>query len=69
VVLEICHPGVKKKFGGTAPEPPRGVLAAPPLTPLRAWRRRSDPVTHAKNITHTQQFRSKYFFACGYPYH
>jgi hypothetical protein len=68
----ICRPETgenmsaqKKKFGGTAPEPPhgglpplhppRGASAAPPLTPLRARRRRSDTTTRAKNITHTQQ--------------
>jgi hypothetical protein len=57
-------PKKKKNFGGAAPEPPcrglrpptplRGGLAAPPLTPLRARRRRSDTTTRAKNITHTQ---------------
>jgi hypothetical protein len=56
--------GPKKNFrgrcprtpaGGSAPlHPPRGGLAAPPLTPLRARRRRSDTTTRAKNITHTQ---------------
>jgi hypothetical protein len=57
-------------FGGAAPEPPRGGLRppappeggpsldAPPLTPLRARRRRSDTTTRAKNITHTQQLLS-----------
>jgi hypothetical protein len=45
------------RAGGSAPlHPPRGGLAAPPLTPLRARRRRSDTTTRAKNITHTQQF-------------
>jgi hypothetical protein len=43
----------KKIFGGAAPEPPRGGLR-PPLTPLRARRRRSNTTTRAKNITHTQ---------------
>jgi hypothetical protein len=47
---KICRP--KKNFlGGAAPEPPR---LRPPLTPLRARRRRSDTTTRAKNITHTQ---------------
>ena len=42
--------------GGSAPlHPLRGGLAAPPLTPPHARRRRSDTTTHAKNITHTQQ--------------
>jgi hypothetical protein len=54
VVPEICRPGAKCLFfGGAAPEPPRGGLH-PPLTPLRARRRRSDTTTRAKNITHTQ---------------
>jgi hypothetical protein len=51
----ICRPetgenmSAQKKFlGGAAPEP------CPPLTPLRARRRRSDTTTRAKNITHTQ---------------
>jgi hypothetical protein len=40
---------------GAAPlHPPRGGLAAPPLTPLRARHRRSNTTTRAKNITHTQ---------------
>jgi hypothetical protein len=70
VVLEICRPGnmsarrkyvgsaqrkyvdPKKKFRGLPP-PPCGGLR-PPLTPLRARRRRSDTTTRAKNITHTQ---------------
>jgi hypothetical protein len=52
---KICRP--KKKISGAlppnprAPHPPRG---GPPLTPLRARRRRSDTTTRAKNITHTQ---------------
>jgi hypothetical protein len=57
----ICRPetgenmSAQKIFlGGAAPEPPRGGLR-PPLTPLRARRRRSDTTTRAKNITHTQQ--------------
>jgi hypothetical protein len=66
----ICRPETgenmsaqKKFFGGAAPEPPRGGPApctpeggprAPPLTPPRARRRRSDTTTRAKNITHTQ---------------
>jgi hypothetical protein len=58
VVPEICRPETgenmlaqKKNFGGAAPEPPRGGLR-PPLTPLRAQRRRSDTTTRAENITH-----------------
>jgi hypothetical protein len=61
--MKICRPE-KKKFrglppnphsGGSAPlHPPRGGLVAPPLTPLRAWRRCSNTTTRAKNITHTQ---------------
>jgi hypothetical protein len=57
----ICRPETgenmsaqKKIFGGAAPEPPRGGPLHPPLTPLRARRRRSDTTTRAKNITHTQ---------------
>jgi hypothetical protein len=59
VVPEICRPETgenmsaqKKNFGGAAP--PEGGLAAPALTPLRAWHRRSNTTTRAKNITHTQ---------------
>jgi hypothetical protein len=45
------------RAGGPPPcTPPRGGLAAPPLTPLCARRRRSNTTTHAKNITHTQQY-------------
>jgi hypothetical protein len=54
---EICRLEKKKKIGGAAPKPlhpPRGGLAAPPLTPLRAQHRRSDTNARAKNITHTQ---------------
>jgi hypothetical protein len=64
VVPEICRPGdnmsarnrrkyvgPKKKISGALPPNPR---TPPPLTPLRAWRRRSDTTTRAKNITHTQ---------------
>jgi hypothetical protein len=61
VVPEICRPGdnmsarnrrkyvgPKKNFRGANPP------LHPPLTPLRARRRRSDTTTRAKNITHTQ---------------
>jgi hypothetical protein len=60
---KICRPKKKNsgalppnpRAGGSAPlHPLRGGLAAPPLTPLRARRRRSDTTTRAKNITHTQ---------------
>jgi hypothetical protein len=69
VVPEICRPetgenmSAQKKnffFQGRCPQTPtplhplRGGLAAPPLTPLHARRRRSDTTTRAKNITHTQ---------------
>jgi hypothetical protein len=70
VVPEICRPGdnmsarnrrkyvgPKKKFRGRCPRTPaRGAPppCTPPLTPLRARRRRSDTTTRAKNITHTQ---------------
>ena len=73
VVPEICRPETgenmsapKKNFGGAAPEPPhgglhppRGGLAAPPLTLLHARHRRSDTTTRAKNITHTQQIQAQ----------
>ena len=50
---KICR--LKKKNSGALPlHPPRGGLAAPPLTPLRARHRHLDTTTHAKNITHTQ---------------
>jgi hypothetical protein len=42
--LQRKYVGPKKKFRGLRP----------PLTPLRARRRRSDTTTRAKNITHTQ---------------
>jgi hypothetical protein len=59
---EICRPGEnmsarkKKKNSGALPPNPRagGSAPHPPLTPLRARRRRSDTTTRAKNITHTQ---------------
>jgi hypothetical protein len=47
----------KKKIRGRCPRTPaRGAPppCTPPLTPLRARRRRSDTTTRAKNITHTQ---------------
>jgi hypothetical protein len=53
---KICQPE-KKKFRGRCPRTPaRGVPPpyTPPLTPLRAWHKRSDTTTRAKNITHTQ---------------
>jgi hypothetical protein len=60
----ICRPETgenmsaqKKKFRGRCPRPPHppgGAPLHPPLTPLRARRRRSDTTTRAKNITHTQ---------------
>jgi hypothetical protein len=66
VVPEICRPGdnmsaqnrrkyvgPKKNFRGRCPRTPAWG-APPPLTPLRARRRRSDTTTRAKNITHTQ---------------
>jgi hypothetical protein len=60
---KICRPETgenmsaqKKKFRGRCPRTPGGGSAPlhPPLTPLRARRRRSDTTTRAKNITHTQ---------------
>jgi hypothetical protein len=45
---KICRPE-KKNSGALPPNP-----CTPPLTPLRARRRRSDTTTRAKNITHTQ---------------
>jgi hypothetical protein len=60
----ICRPETgenmsaqKKNFRGRCPRTPaRGAPppCTPPLTPLRARRRRSDTTTRAKNITHTQ---------------
>jgi hypothetical protein len=60
----ICRPETgenmsaqKKKIRGRCPRTPtRGAPppCTPPLTPLRARRRRSDTTTRAKNITHTQ---------------
>jgi hypothetical protein len=62
----ICRPetgenmSAQKKnffFSGALPPNPRAGGSAPlhpPLTPLRARRRRSDTTTRAKNITHTQ---------------
>jgi hypothetical protein len=49
-------PARKKKIRGRCPRTPAGglPLPPPPLTPLRARRRRSDTTTRAKNITHTQ---------------
>jgi hypothetical protein len=52
---KICRP--KKFFLGALPPNPRAGGSAPlhpPLTPLRARRRRSNTTTRAKNITHTQ---------------
>jgi hypothetical protein len=67
VVPVICRPKNKSQnfFSGVLPPNPhtggstplhplRGGLAPPPLTPLRARRRRSNTTTRAKNITHTQ---------------
>jgi hypothetical protein len=55
----ICRPETgenmsaqKKIFRGRCPRTPAG--GPPPCTPPRAWRRRSDTTTRAKNITHTQ---------------
>jgi hypothetical protein len=55
----ICRPetGENMFFSGALPPNPRAGGSAPlhpPLTPLRARRRRSDTTTRAKNITHTQ---------------
>jgi hypothetical protein len=61
VVPEICRPGKnmsarnwRKYVGGAKKKFPPAPPLHPPLTPLRAWRRRSDTTTRAKNITHTQ---------------